>query len=96
MVPQDPTTKKIKTMIPQLGQNVSIRFGQKIDFTDLIEEHEKRHGPLWKYKGSVDEETDDDLRQWISKPSDWELYSRITRRIEDALQEMNHEALQRQ
>jgi hypothetical protein len=26
-----------------------VRFGPEIDFRDLLEEHERLHGPLWKY-----------------------------------------------
>lgn len=31
---------------------VTVRFGQEIRFDDLLEEHEKQHGKLWKYSGT--------------------------------------------
>ena len=70
---------------------MTIQFGEKISFDDLIEEHEKKHGPLWKFKASVQEETSDDVDAWISKEEDKELYSKIVRRIETALTKLNND-----
>ena len=39
---------------------VVVRFGEEIEFDDLIREHETRHGKLWKYSGEVDDDDDDD------------------------------------
>ena len=35
---------------------VIVRFGQEIRFDDLLQEHEKQHGKLWKYSGTLNAE----------------------------------------
>jgi monolysocardiolipin acyltransferase len=92
ILPPNPVTKKVDHFIPKIGHRVTIRFGEKINFDDLIEEHEKLHGPLWKFKASVDEETSEDTEAWISKEVDKELYTKIVRRIETALSKLNDES----
>jgi monolysocardiolipin acyltransferase len=56
VLPQNPDTKKLLTAIPQPGHHVRVVFGEELCFDDLIEEHERQHGPLWKYSASVDED----------------------------------------
>ena len=103
-----------------LGHRVTVRFGCEIIFDDLIEEHERTYGKLWKYKSNNrvsnynsdnsknvestticsnnnhddDDDSDDDVvvvdddndhQNWISRPNDYILYSKITLRIEEAL-----------
>lgn len=90
--PQHPETKAVKNRLPIPGHNVSIRFGAEIVFDDLISEHEKLHGPLWKYRASVKEEENEDFHAyWDSREEDLELYSKITARIEEALSKLNNE-----
>lgn len=55
-MPQHPVTKKLDSVIPRPGHDVTVRFGEEIDFDDLIEEHEAIHGALWKYTASVDDD----------------------------------------
>ena len=41
--------------------HIKVRFGEEIEFDDLIRDHERRHGKLWKYcSGEVKEDNDDD------------------------------------
>jgi monolysocardiolipin acyltransferase len=82
LLPQDPVTKKLDSMIPKPGHNVKVRFGVELDFDDLIKEHEELHGQLWKYKASVDEEIEgqDFHLYWDSRPEEMILYHKITLR----------------
>ena len=90
ILPPNPKTMKVDNYIPKIGHDVRVRFGDQICFDDLIEEHEKIHGPLWKYKASIDEENNNDKEAWrTSKAEDLELYSNITRRIEAHLTHLN-------
>lgn len=132
-----------------------VRVGEKIDFSDLIAEHEQQHGPLWKYSANIkkdnknisnsDRNTNNNVTgeyatkllsdtasvsqisekpathitttnttnneihnatippteitsrpanfhaNWDSTPSDLVLYSKITKRIEAALERLNDE-----
>lgn len=93
--PQHPETKAVKNRLPIPGHKVNIRFGAEIVFDDLISEHEKVHGPLWKYRASVKHENgaekEDFHAYWDSQPSDLVLYGKITARIEAALNKLNDE-----
>ena len=43
--------------------HIKVRFGEEIEFDDLIRDHERRHGKLWKYSsGEVEDDDDDDDR----------------------------------
>jgi hypothetical protein len=96
--PQDKVTKALRNKLPIPGCNVDIRFGPEIDFSGLITEHEKLYGPLWKVKASVkheqknDDGSDVDFHTyWDSKPSDYILYAKIAKRVEEALVELNQQ-----
>ena len=73
----------LESRLPQLGQTVSVVFGSSMDFSDLIEYHETVYGSLWKY----------DMRcspnEWTSRPSDFILYHKITKRLESALNSLH-------
>ena len=56
IIPTDPETGKTISYIPRLGHKVDLRVGEEIKFDDLIAEHEKAHGPLWKYSANIDED----------------------------------------
>lgn len=56
IIPTDPETGKTISYIPRLGHKVDLRVGQEISFDDLIAEHEKEYGPLWKYSANIDED----------------------------------------
>lgn len=96
--PQHKVTKECFNKLPIPGCKVNVRFGAELDFTDLINAHEEQYGPLWKFKPSVKlEEKNPDgsdvnfHRYWDSKPSDYILYAKIARRVEDALVALNYE-----
>lgn len=96
--PQHPVTKALSNKLPIPGCNVDVRFGGELDFTDLIEAHEAEYGPLWKYKASVKFEAKNadgsDVNfhtYWDSRPSDYVLYAKIARRVEEALVALNEE-----
>eukprot|EP01038_Epipyxis_sp_PR26KG_P005254 gene5254-7302_t len=93
MIPQDPITKKVSSWIPNFGHKVTVRFGIELDFTDLINEHELKYGPLWKYKPSIKYEMNENYHDyWDSKPEDLILYNKITNRIEEALVNLNEQS----
>merc|ERR1712127_935691 len=77
--------------------HVRVRFGDEIDFDDLIREHEAEHGRLWKYCGRVDAEerrlaSDGGWREsWESSSEERALYGRIVRRIETRLDAITRE-----
>ncbi len=92
MTPIDPITKKILSYFPNLGHSVRISVSEKICFDDLIEEHEKEYGPLWKYRSSVTTSSCDNSEDpWISTKTDRILYSKITRRIQSVLERLNRQ-----
>lgn len=139
-----------KTPLPRPGKTVSVRFGPELYFDDLIDEHEKKYGKIWKYTSNVDNDgldenskvKQDELvelallnckidsnnsnndkvininkidkeiennfdtinhkydinsdrnsfhKHWDSRPNDYKLYQKITLRIENALELLNHE-----
>ncbi len=56
MLEQDDKTRKLKKPlieVKSLRNGCSVTFGVPLDFTDLIEEHEKKHGKLWKFHNSA-------------------------------------------
>lgn len=97
--PQD-ENKVVKNKLPIPGHKVNIRFGEEIRFEDLIAEHEKVYGALWKYKASLKQEAtygterESEFHEyWDSRPEDLLLYAKITSRIEEALSKLNNEDL---
>ena len=101
-VPQHPVTKKVDVKLPRLGHKITVRFGSELSFDDLIEEHEAAHGPLWKYTPSIQLEHSlgsgsgkpvDYHKYWDSSPAERLLYSKITLRIQRALEDLNEECL---
>jgi hypothetical protein len=104
VIPELPGEKRVAVWIPRVwGHTVSIRFGEEICFEDLISEHEKTHGPLWKYASNAqnDSRVQDALnagyphnpgafhRAWDSTDAEKELYHKICTRIEERLTELN-------
>lgn len=92
VIPQNQETRLTQGLpIPRPGHNVTLRFGQQIHFNDLIDEHEKIYGKLWKYKH--DDDSDNYIENkgmWLSKAEDLILYHKITRRIQDSLEILNN------
>jgi len=72
LLPQDENTGKTRfrddftrSLLPSfLGGDaegklhIKVRFGEEIEFDDLIREHERRHGRLWKYSSGEVEDDD--------------------------------------
>lgn len=84
------------------GHDIRVRFGEEINFDDIIEEHEKKYGKLWKYSSKKmvmnnnnkiisisngEKEHEDD--RWISSAEDKILYNKITMRVERKLSELH-------
>ena len=106
VIPYDPVTRKSidKLPFPRLGRHdVKVLFGQELFFDDLIDAHERKHGKLKRYTPSVVktveqngklvsvyDSSSDMQRYWISRDCDYELYHKITLRIEAALEGLNN------
>ena len=64
---------------------VRIRFGEEIAFDDLIRDHERKHGKVWKYHGR-EGEGQKNKDAWNSiDAAERALYSKIAQRIESRL-----------
>lgn len=91
-VPQDVDSRLILVKAPVVGgHRVTASVGEPLHFDDLIEEHERTHGKLWKYSATASSraQAGDFHAEWDSRPEDLRLYSKITARIEDALHALN-------
>mmetsp|Transcript_64122 Transcript_64122/g.171645 ORF Transcript_64122/g.171645 Transcript_64122/m.171645 type:complete len:370 (-) Transcript_64122:220-1329(-) len=62
----------------RLGRRVRLIVGEEIRFLDLVQDHERVHGELRKFDVSEGEAR-------LSSAAEKMLYSKITRRVEDAL-----------
>ncbi|CAN0355969.1 unnamed protein product [Pylaiella littoralis] len=117
LIPINPFTRKILHAVPRTGNTVTARAGGAIRFDDLLEDHERRHGPLRKLalpppsaaapgggKGGgggggrgvggavvLEAGREGDVL-WKSTREERQLYSRIARRVEDALLQLEAEA----
>jgi monolysocardiolipin acyltransferase len=81
---------KVLTTLPLLGKTVTVLFGEELHFDDLIDEHQRQFGALWKYHGGGSSSSDGvGANMWTSTPSDFMLYQKITMRIEAALNKLN-------
>jgi hypothetical protein len=96
--PQHSVTKALSNYLPIPGCKTDIRFGPEVRFDDLIAEHEAKYGPLWKVKPSVllEEKNPDGSEvdfhtYWDSRATDYILYGKIARRVEEALSKLNAE-----
>lgn len=75
---------------------VRIRFGGELQFDDLIDDHEEKHGKLWKYDAAVGKyelsekgrSSGDFHRLWDSSKEEMELYTKIAKRIEIHLEQL--------
>jgi monolysocardiolipin acyltransferase len=77
------------------GLQIRIQFGHEINFDDLIQEHETKHGKLWKYRGKEPTTAASMARQvpenWVSSKEERILYSKIVKRIEMHLEVLTKE-----
>jgi monolysocardiolipin acyltransferase len=91
IVPQDNETKKVLTKLPIPGHKVSVLFGQQVHFDDIIEEHERLHGPLRKFSptAATDAHQGNFHHLWDSHDHEYELYKKITNRIQQSLELLN-------
>jgi len=93
VMPQDPVTRDVIAKYPGVGQKIKVIFGHEVSFDDLIAEHEAKHGPLRKIQATpTPDEIENYHKYWDSTPEEMLLYSAITRRLEDALEELGREA----
>lgn len=68
------------------GNKVRVWVGPALRFDDLLADHEARHGPLRKI--TSEPRANDwkaEMRRWVSTEEERQLYSAITRRIEEAM-----------
>lgn len=100
VVPQKVTGEPL-LKYPLGGNDVTVRVGDDIYFGDLIQEHEQKHGLLFRYASPTEKPSKQQLLKmeqesltWSrrSTPQELQLYSRITRRIEGRLKEMEMES----
>lgn len=86
LMPYD-STGKCESKFWKWNQRVRVRFGQPIDFQDIIADHERRHGPLPRY--------DAEGRHWPCRAThtDNELYTKILIRIEATLLDLQRAQL---
>jgi monolysocardiolipin acyltransferase len=57
IIPQNPFTRKTLPRPPNMfGNTLRIKFGPKVDVSDLIEAHEAKYGKLWKYSPSYSQD----------------------------------------
>ena len=91
VIPQNQKTRLTEGLpIPRPGHNVTLRFGTQIHFNDLIEEHEKIYGKLWKFSSQDNSDNYiENKSKWESKPEDLILYHKITLRIQEHLELLN-------
>ena len=93
LLPQDVDTMKTYLNIDLFGGrdrlNVFIRFGKEINFDDLIEEHEVKHGKLWEYGDN----TEPKKEQWYSSNAEKILYHKIVFRIEAELERLTKDVV---
>lgn len=72
------------------GNDIFVRAGKPIDFSELLKEYEQEHGTLRKLALSTDGKR---LTNWgPSSSAERELYARITRRVEEALLKLECES----
>jgi len=98
ILPSNPVTGKTELKRRIFGGEplkVHVRFGEEIHFDDLIEEHEKTHGALWKYDGA-DSAKNATVHKWMSSDSDKELYHKITLRIEERMESLTEKVVCRE
>lgn len=83
ILPQD--EKMLRSMIPKTGQDVIAIVGDPIDFEDLLAQYRQKVG-----------DSNEEINSWKTIESEKEFYSAITRRIEDALLDLEQQAHQEQ
>ena len=86
VIPHEEPTKRVPSYVPHLGNKVRVKFGEELDFQDLIDNYESKHGKLWKLSPSKLQDTKEDDDRWHNPTAEeLELYSQITLRIEKHL-----------
>ena len=80
-------TGQLKTVMPVGPNTATLRVGVPLTFGDLVADHERVHGPLWKYEVRRREG-----EPWVSSPAEKVLYSQISLRIEIAIKALEMES----
>ena len=97
IMPQDLETRKTLTAVPIPGvHDVSVKFGEEIEFDDLIHAHEEKHGKIRKCNPNCSEDEapiEEFHKHWDSTIQEKELYHKITHRIEQRLEELHSQLL---
>ncbi len=90
VVPIDPKNRKTERWLPFPGKTITIHVGGKLDFSELIKEHEATYGVLWKFS---ENSSSSNGANWISNETDYILYNKIMTRIEETLERIHETAL---
>lgn len=75
----------LRSMIPKTGQDVVAIVGDPIDFEDLLAQYRQKMS-----------DSNEKINSWKTMEGEKEFYSAITRRIEDALLDLEQQAHQEQ
>lgn len=75
----------LRSMIPKTGQDIIAIVGDPIDFEDLLAQYRKKMN-----------DSNEEINSWKTMKSEKEFYAAITRRIEDALLDLEQQAHQEQ
>lgn len=93
VMPQHPVTRDLLTSLPCTGNSVTLRFGDAVSFDDILDEHEAKYGPIRKHPHiATEEDKTDFLKSWASTPEERQLYSKLTKRMEEALEQLRFES----
>mmetsp|Transcript_4707 Transcript_4707/g.6185 ORF Transcript_4707/g.6185 Transcript_4707/m.6185 type:complete len:374 (+) Transcript_4707:131-1252(+) len=92
ILPEHPVDKRLLKIIPSVDRSITLRVGEPINFDDLLEDYEKKHGALKKFSASAEMDPDSWEDYWPSTPEEKELYSAICRRIEDEMAKLEKSA----
>ena len=84
VMPQNAETRKTYTLVPKVLQRVTVAFGEAVDVTDLIAEHERRHGPLHRYSASASADSLHDILKRVQSSSSSATDSTSTNSVGEA------------
>mmetsp|Transcript_22772 Transcript_22772/g.33736 ORF Transcript_22772/g.33736 Transcript_22772/m.33736 type:complete len:397 (+) Transcript_22772:83-1273(+) len=90
LLPQERISRKTYLKEKLIGGEplmLRIQFGQELQFDDLIEEYEAKHGKLWVYGDG------DGRNHFISSETEKELYGKIALRVEHHLEILTKEVV---
>ncbi|CAM9269692.1 unnamed protein product [Choristocarpus tenellus] len=72
VVAEDPVSKDVLPTQPRFQKKLTIRVGDPVPVLDLIEAHEKKYGPLWKYGSNATRSSNTTSSTTVgTKPDQW-------------------------